>query len=379
MRCPASKDGARCVLPDGHSSTHKAWPGEPRVAAVDLPRVPTNLLHDLSFRLNEIDRQLEAEVQGMLELAMTTGLRRAGARVVSKTKSKQARAAAASAPPDQRAQAILACGVQLAALGLSVRALLRGVFEEVAERVLKALAKGHDRTLLAIAEELSDKLGLDLSVDDLKAGVEAVADEQRRRAVEAMLDRMEWFAEQRLTDPSGAPVEGEFDVDEVVPFGVARDTLSIAGGVQPNGTTGELARTASGHALDFRGEATEAPSGLAGGPINLRVLESAVGPLDAVRIAWRWNHSARPFDPHQNLNGIVYTEEQAKLRLKADPEKFPYVAEYFPGDHVGCRCTEEFTVELLDRGERPIDVALEGSTLETPLVEEFRSRGPGST
>lgn len=138
------------------------------------------------------------------------------------------------------------------------------------------------------------------------------------------------LAAQRLYDPDPqAPLLGEYDSVSTIPLGLIRGALSRAGG-----TNGRILDTGAMVTLDADGKEVAA-GGLATGMDALGLLEDAG--LSSVGWLWSTGGPERPFEPHEALDGVDFTDF-ADEQLAADPGEFPYVSVYAPGDHSGCQC-----------------------------------------
>jgi hypothetical protein len=85
-------------------------------------------------------------------------------------------------------------------------------------------------------------------------------------------------------------------------------------------------------------------SGPATGPYAVYALLDAA-PTMQLEYTWVHDDPPRPFQPHVRLDGRSYTEGQRRDALR-NPASFPGPV-FFPGDHNGCRCTEEISLAMV--------------------------------
>jgi hypothetical protein len=56
------------------------------------------------------------------------------------------------------------------------------------------------------------------------------------------------------------------------------------------------------------------------------------------RKRWVYGVSENHFQPHKELDGVVFEAWRGQELAAGDPETWPYTSYYYPGDHNGCRC-----------------------------------------
>lgn len=116
---------------------------------------------------------------------------------------------------------------------------------------------------------------------------------------------------------------------------IARDTLAILGGTQPDNKTGYALKDSTGRYVG------------AGG-VTVGTLYTGKQLMDEFEndfydfygyepnVAYKWVHITPPpraFEPHRHLNGRIITRENY-LTVLARPEG----GIYYPSDHLFCRC-----------------------------------------
>lgn len=283
---------------------------------------------DVGERLAEIDRRLFDRVAVAAELAVERAVERANNRLRS------------LANRDPRAKAA-ATAAATPALGLgrrwSVRldagddgqdddtaaALVAGSFTALAGRVEAWITAAQAAVLAEVDATAPDELD---GAERTQVADEQTEDRERGRsllvAALTALSVAVLFGEHTVDGP------GETDPTVVVPAGVVREVLAVAGGAQ------NVERNAVG-GLSVDGRPV---GGVATGERS-RVL------FARVRAAWtgyRWHYGdastrQRPFEPHRRLAGQVFARWDAPELSNTETSWLP-TTEYRPGDHRGCRC-----------------------------------------
>jgi hypothetical protein len=125
-------------------------------------------------------------------------------------------------------------------------------------------------------------------------------------------------------------VLASLDTDSLVPAGVVRSALSVAGGALISSLKEAVFNGASVPIAPAAGQ----PQGVALGSTIQNVLTAN----DSVITGYEWVHGPtdRPFDPHLDLDGQEFTTFTDDV-LQSDGG-WPYVPYYYPGDHDGCLC-----------------------------------------
>jgi hypothetical protein len=115
----------------------------------------------------------------------------------------------------------------------------------------------------------------------------------------------------------------------LVPFGMVRKALRIAGGTQHPAADASFDSTV----------AVEIPSGVTSGPLVSQTLSDNDVSVD--KYTWVHGFTPNPFEPHEDLNGVEFdswTDE-----ILANQGDWPDVDFYAPGDHDGCTCDFEIS------------------------------------
>ena len=116
-------------------------------------------------------------------------------------------------------------------------------------------------------------------------------------------------------------------------------------------TVRALTSTANGGVNEPNGAAgnTYPPTHAGQDPAAADALTEAVGAY-ATQYTWEVGDPQRPFEPHQELDGVTWFswEEFDKLDVNAADSWLPGNV-YFPGDHDGCQC--EYSIEFVPLSE----------------------------
>jgi hypothetical protein len=293
-----------------------APPAPPPPAAAIVAAAASDDSRRLSRRLATIERTLRERIAAAADAALARALERAGNRArAAAQRDPQTREAVAGQPPEN----VLASLGQtvVAALGLEEQQLLAEAFgrlrEQYAEWTLTAAEEAIDA-----AVQLAN---LDRSSPDVQRYIANMRDRFAENVdaswptLESGLDDL---ASERLYNPNpGAPEVGEVPAG-IVPPGLVRAALAVAGGLDPAASgSPPLSGLTSGHLLDafLRDAGTE-----------------------VVEYEWAYGISSRPFHPHARLDGVVFHgfDDPALSTAGTGGE---WVGDSFvPGDHKGCHC-----------------------------------------
>jgi hypothetical protein len=315
---PALPAGGTEVPPPGEEESsppaeEETPEAENTVAAAGPP--VTAQSRRLSRRLARIDRTLRERLTTAADAALNRALERAGNRLRSRANGNPDARTAAAGVPGERVCATLGRTV-VAALGIEEADLLSEAFDrfrgqyvtwtlEAAEEAIDTAAslaglRRDDPTVMRLVASLRDSFAdaVELSWPSLQAELLTVAEG-------ALYD----------PDPS-TPDRGEAP-STTVPPGILRTALAIAGGLA--------------------GDATGAPplSGITSGQLLSAFLRD--GGCQPTQYEWAYGISARPFRPHQDLDGVTFTD-WADPRLATDADTSWIGASFAPGDHKGCHC-----------------------------------------
>jgi hypothetical protein len=302
--------------PPDESTTPEA-PPPPASAAIVAARSDDRRRRRLSRRLAMIDRTLRERIAAAADAAILRALERAGNRArAAAQRDEAARDAVVGQPPEN---VLASLGpVVVAALGLEEQQLLAEAFGRLQSQYVSWTETAAEEALDA-AVALA---GLDRADPDVARTVAELRDSFHASiggSWPVLEDALRSLASARLYDPDPAaePV-GELPAS-IVPPGVVRRALNVAGGVLADD--------------DGRG----ALSGLTSGQLLTRFLREQGG-MEVGEYEWSYGISSRPFPPHADLDGLVFAgfDDDA---LSTRGTGHEWVGESFaPGDHRGCHC-----------------------------------------
>jgi hypothetical protein len=304
------------ALPPGEGPEEGEEAARALTAAAGGPPV-TDKSRRLSRRLLAIDRTLRERLQAAADAALARALERAGNRLRSRANGNPEARTAAAGVPGERVAAAMGRTI-VAALGVEEQELLAEAFDRFRGQ--------YTEWTLAAAEEAIDTAaaiaGLSRTDPNVMRLVAALRD-HFTEAVELSWPGLEaellTIAEGNLYDPDpSTPELGEIPVTTVPPQPL-RNALAVAGGLAA--------------------DATGLPplSGLTSGQLLSAFLRDTGGST-VTEYEWSYGISARPFLPHQRLDGMVFTNWDDQ-RLSTAGTGGEWVGGSFaPGDHRGCHC-----------------------------------------
>jgi len=288
--------------------------GLPASAAVDRARLHTRA----SQRLSRIDRDLRGQLTGAADAAITRAVERAAARVRSQ----------ANRDPSVRASLVAAgrpTRALVAALDLEVDALFDGAFDHLADQWASW-------TTAARAEALTTAAGMAGVHLDVAAATSAALSADADDAWAWLQAALMASATDRLFDAdeedgvsADAEDAGEDPTAEGRTRSLIRGALAIAGGLAASSAGVRSDGTAAQPGERLGGVAT-------GGTLHGFLTDNGV---DDVGYEWVYGVSRNPFEPHRDLDGVVFHDfDSAALR---NPGGWPGPT-LAPGDHKGCNC-----------------------------------------
>lgn len=287
-----------------------------RLALTAAAPAPTDEQRRLSRRLTQIEQQLRDRIAVAAAAAITRALERAGNRVrATGQRDETVREAAAGVPGDR---VVASVGRALvAALGFDEQQLLAEAFSGLRAQYVEWTE--------AAAEEAIDTAarlaGLDRSAPDVQRLVGELRDRFHDGIDESWPElerRLNDLATERLYEPDPTtPAVGELP-SVIVPPGLVREALAIAGGLAADATgTGALSGLTSGHLLD-------------------QFIRDAG--CEVHEYEWSYGISARPFPPHARLDGQVISDFDDPALSTAGTGHEWVGGSFAPGDHRGCHC-----------------------------------------
>ena len=291
------------------------------------PRVDT----DLSTRLVQIDRELRTRLQVAASHALLAVLSRAGAKVRSKVQKDETLRVAINQVPNHHVTATLGQPV-VSSLGLSSLvdtdwSDVRTVFDQWGTAAQQASLHAAVKALRLSA------------TDPQVVQVQARQSEAREKAWHVMAEGLTALAHRLLYDPNpnGDPEDSleRANPDTLVPTGLVRQVLNVLGG---GDGTGKKPMTASAifDAPDITmtlGAEDPMPQVGTGEDVS-GLLEDGGATVEGY--TWVHGFALKPFDPHLELDGVEFSSfDDEQL---ANPDTFPAVEYFLPGDHKGCTC-----------------------------------------
>jgi 2'-5' RNA ligase len=318
----------------------------------------------LSRKLTEIDSQLRARIQVAACAAMTRLLDKAGAKLRTRSADRKFKNAEIStlvaSQSDNRLLASTLGPTLVASLGFTTAPeLLSADWSE-----LKAQFTGWTEAAQKQALRVAMQLAGISSDDESYQTADAALQSSVAPAWDAMESALNAIAEKVLYTPDGDLDGGaSFDPDTVVPAGVVRNALTIAGGVPPTDAVVDV------------GQPVDVGTDPAGAMVSVNVPGGQIGNGDAISgllddsgmqvVTYEWIHGSggqHPLPCHDYLDGVPFAsfdDDVLSPDNNPDWDGFPEVERLAPGDHDGCTClpgeTMVSAVDLLGATRRWYD------------------------
>jgi len=330
---PAEPSGEAAVVAAARGVVARAEAAArmPTIAAVAASARSRRVEH-LGRRLGRIEAETRARVVSDADAAMRRTLDRAGSRLRSLTNGH----------PDYKALIRGRPNLEVAgALGPAVVEQLAGSNEELIAGGIAGLEETFRSRVQAARDQARAATARAAGTDDPGPDPGLVSDQGA--ALDAgwglLSAGLVALGAALLYEPhQPAPAEGEFDSTSLVPVRLVREALLEAGG-GPGGTAMQLR-------LDFW-------SGLLSGDLADRML-AQFGLEIGTAGTWSCGAPDRPFEPHQDLEGVPFAGPEDDV-LAAPPDEFPFVSFYAPQDHDGCQCQADYDVNEATGPEGPAD------------------------
>lgn len=327
------------------------------LASAPLPR-----LKKLSERLAKVDQKFRSQVEAVLSQAMRKAERHARTKAQVKAR-RLTKSQLASIAPDLDAGRLTSA--VCAALSVTDEELLQAQFHDAADHVTDLFRERQRARRKALAQAFADE---GLTEDDLDTEWEA-SDNQRAEALAAFV-AVTMFMEARARLNSGASgtdlydPRGEIPFDTAVPGNIVTAIVKVADGATVSSNGSVVTAPAAGpdtavHPLadrhddlvaDVIARYTVEPTD--GGQSLAEVMaENAaegggetpelpdLGSPVPVQYVWQVGTPQHPFEPHQDLAGVVFGPDDYWDVIGKDPNEWPYgTYAWTPGDHPGCQC-----------------------------------------
>lgn len=290
----------------------------------------------LGPQLSAIDRDLRTRIVGALDQAMRTALDRAGNRIRGKTQraaggDRSAARQIADAIPAREVAARLGAEAVHAA-GMSDNELVVGSFASVLEDIGHWLDAGYARAVGAVEKAIGPLSAPTRTALDTKHAANMAL------AHAWLSENLTALAASRLYSPNpDVPPAGEHDGTVLIPVGLVRAALAMAGGTHPKGG-GSLVSSAwvdAGGAQPITDGDGNPVGGIGTGGDIMAVVTDAGGSIEAYE--WVYGQSERPFEPHQRLDETVATSFDDPIWANTE-DPWTGLDSYAPGDHLGCGC-----------------------------------------
>ena len=302
-------------------------------AAVEGPNAKERRL---SLRLVMDDRELRAKLQVAANAAVMRELERAGSRIRQSVSSTKALREKIAMTRNEHVALILGRD-EVEKTGLTAAALFGNEWEGLREQ-FETLVSHHQAmalgTALAIANLPDDSPQAKKAKVAFAAGL-ATGWLLLKNALDQIIQHAAYNPDVNVTT---ADAIAALNADNVVPAGVVRSAVSVAGGSSPANFA--LTALSNGASVPLLPEAPVGGIGT-GGVVN-DVLNSA----GARNTGYEWVHgpSVVPFfdtkkdgvGGHLALDGVVF--QSFSDDALANPGTFPNKPYFYPGDHDGCLC-----------------------------------------
>lgn len=294
-------------------------PAAPEAAAASAA-TRTAAAHSLSLA----DRVLRERLLAVFDASVTRAVERAGARLRTRAQRvTEARAAITAAGDVPNAEVGRVLGPAMVAAMASAEDLFGDAFDDLQGRFDQWTSDVQAHAV----DTLEHTSGRTLSSVDRERLEEEQAD-RRRDAWAWLAGALLTLAGQRLAgqDPED-PAAGEFDPAVVVPPGLVREALAIAGGET-------VEHAAHGGLVTAAGQPP-------GGPATGQTIRLAFAEQGFPWSGYVWNYGMAPrqtaFAPHVSLSGQEFQTWTDPVLANSSGD-WPYVAHFHPGDHWYCRC-----------------------------------------
>lgn len=276
----------------------------------------------LGLRLARIEQSLRERLRVAADADMRRALERAGNRlrtaVSRQHEDSSPVVAAARAAPAWLVASHLGPSL-VAAMNLTDDDLLDGAFDGLQRRWDEWVTQAQAQARAAIADAGGE-------FDD--AEWQRRQDDDRAEGWAVLAAALAALAAARLYEPQVvAPDRGEFDSTTLVPPGVIRTALTVAGG-GPSSSAPVLLPSGA-----------DTAGGLLSGETIAALLVQAAGLTFGSGYVWLYGDpSSRttPFDAHLDLDGVEFARWDDPVL--ANPEGWPPVEFLYPGDHEWCQC-----------------------------------------
>lgn len=304
-------------------------PPEAPLPAVPGPPVPTTAAgtNRLAWSLLSMDRELRARLQVEANREMKRHLERLGTKLISKV-AKNATLRKKIAMTHHEHIAMMLGDEVLASSGfLTATGGLNTDWADLKAKFMKLVSSTQAQSLAMVNRQgsLSDKqmsLAQSNNNDNIAKGWDTL-----KLSLDALALTLIHNPDPNV---SAEDLIASIDSDSLVPAGVVRSALSVAGGALISSLKDAVFNGATVPIAPAAGQ----PNGVALGT----TIQDALTNSGSTITGYEWVHgpSDRTFDPHLDLDGQEFVTFSDDV-LESDGG-WPYVAYYYPGDHDGCLC-----------------------------------------
>jgi hypothetical protein len=297
-----------------------AQPGPPAMASSGAP-------HRVAWALTSIDRELRARLQVTANDEMRRQLEKLGVRLKQKVAKNATLRKKIAMTHIEHVAMMLGKEVVEASGFLTATGNLNTDWSDLKTKFMSWTKAAQDQAL----NQVTKFAGLS---DAQISKAQSLNEDNREKAWETLKLAMDSLAVGLIYNPD-PNVNDEDQIaslnpDSLVPAGVVRSALAVAGGALASTLISGIFNGASVPISPASG----VPSGVALGP----TLQGTLADAGTTTTGYEWVHGPtdRPFDPHLDLDGqefATWTDE-----VLASDGGWPYVPYYYPGDHDGCLC-----------------------------------------
>lgn len=300
---------------------------------------PPSKLDRLPGKLVAIERDARTRLHAQTEAALTATLQRAGMKARTEVQrmadrssrvvrdQNKALLAQVAAVPKEGIVAALGRST-IAAYGLDDQKLLAGALAGLDVKYHQIVR----RAQLAAAQAAADAAGRTVDLDQVDQATKGARDAGWVVLAAGIMA----LANDLLYNPHPeAPTVGEFDPDTVVPIGLIRAALDVAGGAQ----VGAPDKRGVPTVLPARSTGPGGPPGALGVTQGPTMLDEFKQQLGIIEDTYTWVYGDAPrkeFPPHLDLDGVTFTSWDDDVLI--NNEGWPPNPYFFPNDHVNCGC-----------------------------------------
>ena len=280
----------------------------------------------LSRQLSQIDRDLQAKLHVAANNALLRQLEKAGQRVRQKVNGDTETRKKIAHSKNEHVMMLLG-QEQVERKGLTASNLMSSEWDGLKEQYYTWTAQAQKAALVK-AQELS---GGD---DESTTQVDVTMAAGLASGWAFLQAAMDTIAEHAAYNPNpnvtAEQAVAALNPDTLVPAGVVRAAVSVAGGTNPSAFT--MTTLSSGATVPA---IPSSPVGGIGSGSTISDYLSSMG-ASPQGYTWEWGGSDHPFEPHEDLDGEEFDSwDSAKLDNTGD---WPPTDSFFPGDHDGCSC-----------------------------------------